>query len=166
MKGLPAAFVAFVIGCIATYIAYRQYRIAAAKLKLDLFDKRYPICLDTWSALSKIARDGAKWEAWQFGTGAATGIAHKMLPKPSTTPFDDLIPKAAFLFGKDVEDYLKTAATKWVQLREIEGGELKGGISKEENTAKVEELTTWFREQPLSDARKLFGRYLDFERWK
>ena len=39
VKGLPAAFVTLVIGSIAAGIAYRQYRIARAKFKLDLFEK-------------------------------------------------------------------------------------------------------------------------------
>ena len=41
LKGLPAAFVALVIGGVAAGVAWRQMRIAQAKLKLDLFDKRY-----------------------------------------------------------------------------------------------------------------------------
>ena len=39
VKGLPAAFVTLVIRSIAAGIAYRQYRIARAKFKLDLFEK-------------------------------------------------------------------------------------------------------------------------------
>lgn len=43
LKGVPAAFVALIVGLIAPGIAHRQYHIARAKLKLDLFDKRYAI---------------------------------------------------------------------------------------------------------------------------
>jgi hypothetical protein len=32
-----------VIGGIAGYIAWRQYKVAHAKLKLDLFDRRFVI---------------------------------------------------------------------------------------------------------------------------
>jgi hypothetical protein len=41
MKGVPAAFVALVIGLVATGIAWRQFKVAQAKLKLDLFERRY-----------------------------------------------------------------------------------------------------------------------------
>ena len=53
MKGLPAAFVTLVIGLIAAGIAYRQYRIARAKFKLDLFEKRHAVFLETWAFISK-----------------------------------------------------------------------------------------------------------------
>jgi hypothetical protein len=43
LKGIPSVFVTLVIGGIAAYIAYRQYKISHAKLKLDLFEKRYEI---------------------------------------------------------------------------------------------------------------------------
>ncbi|MCD6026117.1 MAG: hypothetical protein K0R08_636 [Solimicrobium sp.] len=39
-KGLPAAFVALIVGGIAAGIAWRQYGAAKAKLKFDLFDRR------------------------------------------------------------------------------------------------------------------------------
>jgi hypothetical protein len=57
-KGLPAAVVTLVIGLIAAGIAYRQYRIARAKFKLDLFEKRHAVFLETWAFLSKFFRPG------------------------------------------------------------------------------------------------------------
>ena len=40
MKGMPAAVIAVAGVIITATIAYRQYAVAKAKLKLDLFDKR------------------------------------------------------------------------------------------------------------------------------
>lgn len=37
-KGLPAGGVALVVGNVGGIIAYRQYRVAKAKLNLDLFE--------------------------------------------------------------------------------------------------------------------------------
>ena len=42
-KGLLAAFVALVNGLIAAGIAWQRWRVARAKLKLDLFDRRLAI---------------------------------------------------------------------------------------------------------------------------
>jgi biopolymer transport protein ExbB/TolQ len=46
-KGIPAAFITLVIGCIAAGIAYRQYKVAHARFMLDLFEKRHGIYLHT-----------------------------------------------------------------------------------------------------------------------
>jgi len=67
IKGIPTALATIVIGGIAAYIAYRQYRVAHAKFKLDLFQKRYEIYLATVGLLSKLAlgttlSDRTGWE--------------------------------------------------------------------------------------------------------
>jgi hypothetical protein len=56
VKGLPAAFVTLVIGLIAAGIAFRQYRIARAKFKLDLFDRRHAVFL---LVLHRLSKEGA-----------------------------------------------------------------------------------------------------------
>jgi hypothetical protein len=149
IKGLPAAFIALVIGFIAAGIAWRQYQVAAAKLKLDLFDKRYPIFLDTWTVLSEVVTQGTRRKNYGLGN-----------------PFSNFIPQARFLFGKDVENYLSNAVKKWTELWAIEGETDGAGINRQENIAKQRELRNWFEEQASSGAKELFGRYLDFERWK
>ncbi len=58
IKGLPAAFVAFVIGAIAARIAYNQYLVAKAKLSLDLFEKRFPIFQKVWEIVSDVGFKG------------------------------------------------------------------------------------------------------------
>ena len=52
-KSAPTTFAALVIGCIAGYIAFHQWRVAKAKLNLDLFEKRYVIFEATWTELSQ-----------------------------------------------------------------------------------------------------------------
>jgi len=42
-KGIPAAMVALAIGIPTIAIAVRQYLLSKAKLKLDLFDKRFKV---------------------------------------------------------------------------------------------------------------------------
>jgi hypothetical protein len=87
MKGVPAAFVTFIIGCIAARIIYNQFRVAQAKLKLDLFDKRYDVFHKTWLIMSGVVHKGTR-DA-QYGLG---------------TPFNNFLPQAKFLFGKDIND--------------------------------------------------------------
>jgi hypothetical protein len=55
MKGIPAAIVATFAAGIAGIIAWRQYKVAKAKLNLDLFERRYKIFHNTWEELSNIA---------------------------------------------------------------------------------------------------------------
>ena len=81
-------------------------------------------------------------------------------------PFSNFIPQAAFLFGKDVEVYLNNAVKKWAELRAIEGKTEGQNINREENIAKASELEMWFFNQASVSVKELFGRYLDFERWK
>src|ERR1700722_14950247 len=89
VKGLPAAFVTLIIGASAAGIAYRQYEVARAKLKLDLFEKRYAIFQQTWEILSGVVRNGTRAENY--------GLA---------TPFNNFLPQAAFLFGEPIKRYL------------------------------------------------------------
>jgi hypothetical protein len=87
IKGLPAALVALVIGAIAACIAYRQYRVARDKFRLDLFDRRYAIFLATWRELSRVVTDGP--------------------PQQAFSEFQNHVPQARFLFGPEIEAYLQ-----------------------------------------------------------
>lgn len=149
MKGAPTAIVALVIGLVAASIAYRQYRVARAKLKLDLFDKRYDIFLDTWTILSGVVSNGVQ------PTGGLS------------TPFNNLIPKAAFLFGPDVEEYLTKAVGQWSLLWAIRARtQGNANIVQAADIQKLAELNRWFFEEATSGAKRLFGEYLDFRQWK
>ena len=149
VKGLPTFFVTLIIGIIAAGIAYRQYAVAKAKLKLDLFERRYAIFHQTWEILSEVAKNGAREKNYGFGT-----------------PFNNFLPEAAFLFGKPIERYLKEAASRWAGLRAVEAETDGAGIDRAANIAKASELQNWFFEQASTGAKAQFGPYLDFENWK
>lgn len=149
IKGTPAAFVALIIGLIAAWIAYHQYRVAHAKLKLDLFDKRYAIFLDTWKILSEVVSQGVQ------RTGGLS------------TPFNNNLPQAAFLFGPDVEAYLNKAVSQWALFWAIQvRTQGNGNIVHPDDIAKRAELQQWFFEEASQGAKRIFGRYLDFKQWK
>jgi hypothetical protein len=145
VKGLPAAVVALIIGLIAAGIAYRQYKVAQAKLKLDLFERRFVIFHKTWEILSETATKGTREHNY--------GLA---------TPFNNFLPEAAFLFGPDVEKYLDNTATKWTELYGIEGDTNNAA----RHAAKKAELQGWFFDQANKGVKEIFGRYLNFHKWK
>jgi hypothetical protein len=94
LKGAPAAFVTIVIGSMAAYIAYRQYKVSHAKLKLDLFEKRCEIYLQAAVFLTQLAAFGPPDDdraipIFRGKTGAAE-----------------------FLFDTDLNDFLREAALK------------------------------------------------------
>jgi hypothetical protein len=144
MKGVPAAFVTLIIGAIAGLITWRQYQVAKAKLKLDLFQKRYDIFHKTWVTLSDAVLRGTHEDH------------HGM-----ATPFNNFLPEAAFLFGPEIAKYLDEVSTKWTELHGL--GSAKNST---ETTDRMMELEQWFFDQASEGAKKKFGKYLDFKNWK
>jgi len=94
LKGVPSAFVALVIGLIATYIAYRQYRVSHGKFKLDLFEKRHEVYVQTAAFLTRIA------VSLQLLDGREIGL------------FRGVTAAAPFLFDADITDLLKEITDK------------------------------------------------------
>lgn len=105
MKGMPAAVIAVAGVAITAIIAYRQYAVAKAKLKLDLFDKRYAIFQEIWEILSGVAIQGTQEFKKKNGL---------------YTPFNNLRPKTRFLFGSAIADYVDELATNWTELSAFE----------------------------------------------
>jgi hypothetical protein len=150
MKGVPAAFVTLIIGGIAAAITYRQYKVAQAKLKLDLFERRFKIFHLTWVAVSDTVIRGTRDEN------------HGLF-----TPFNNFRPEAAFLFGSDIEDYVDELAHNWNELHalEVEKDDV-AGKDRNKNIARSSELKNWFFEQGSKGVKARFAPYLDFANWK
>lgn len=149
VQGIPAALVTLTVGIAGWIIARQQAAVAATKLKLDLFEKRYPIFLETWKIMSEVVTKGTREKNY--------GLAH---------PFSNFIPQARFLFGDEVERYLNDAASKWIRLHGIEG-EIGGvGIRAADYAEQRRQLLDWFESQAKTGVKELFGPYLDLEKWK
>jgi hypothetical protein len=148
VQGIPAALVTLTVGIVGGFIAHHQAAVAQAKLKLDLFEKRYPIFQETWEIMSEVVREGTRKKNYGLGN-----------------PFSNFMPRARFLFGQDVEAYLSDAVRKWVDLNAFEAEAVDPG-ARAQNAAKVAELKHWFFEQASTGVKQLFGPYLDFERWR
>jgi hypothetical protein len=142
-KGIPAAIVTFFIGCIAARITYNQFMVAKAKLKLDLFEKRYAIFHQTWVILSDVVIRGTREDH------------HGM-----ATPFNNFLPEAAFLFGPEIYNYLDEVSTKWTELHGVEGDKdnVAAGLIKDD-------LELWFFNQASKGAKEKFSKYIDFQNW-
>jgi hypothetical protein len=150
MKGVPAAFVTLIIGGIAAGITLRQYYVAKAKLKLDLFDKRYSIFHQTWVLLSQAVVGGTREKNY--------GLA---------TPFNNFLPEAAFLFGPEISAYLDECTKNWAELSGLQAEKSDAvGTDKQKNIARTSEVENWFFDQASKGAKAKFGKYLNFENWK
>ena len=146
-KGLPAAFVAFIIGCIAARIAFNQYSVARAKLNLDLFDKRHHIFQKTWELLSQVSRPN---------------VAAMRLD------FTNLIPEASFIFGKNIETYMYEISNKLIEYDTLNVKMQNIAIHpvSEDVPNRIAELADWFYNEASTGSRVVFSEYLDFSKWK
>ncbi len=144
IKGLPAAFVTLIIGILAVYIAWRQYRVAKAKLNLDLFEKRMKIYNETNLFLKGYLNTSGR---------NAEQAQH----------FSEFLTEAGFLFGKDIEDYMEELVRKFIN--QLRHREKVGNTSSEENKD-AWESEKWLARQQSQVVKAKFGKYLDFSLWK
>jgi hypothetical protein len=140
IKSLPTALIALIVAIIS----YHQWRVSKAKLKLDLFDRRYEIFMKTWKILSGVVSNGTRTENLGLGT-----------------PFNNFLPEAKFLFGKDVSNYLDEVSNKWAKLHGIEGMDRASEYAAEKTV-----LLTYFHDQAEKGVKEVFGPYLNFDEWK
>ena len=154
-KGLPAVVVTLVIGGLAAYIAWQQYqvaveqrRVAHAKLNLDLFQRRYEIFESTWIMLS----------AMIHGTPNLNEVE---------STFNNARPRARFLFGVGVEQYMTDLTTRILETKEIRKAlEQSGPPGSAEQNARLIASQSFFQHEAGVGIRDMFGRYLDFSEWR
>jgi len=149
-KGLPAAVIALLIGGVAAAISWRQARIANAKLKLDLFDRRFSLYIELRDFLVYASGEGLDSNELNF--------LGRMRDSAASTHF---------LFGAAVGRDFDEAYSKAVELRQAYRAlratafDAPGRPAAE---AKVSDLHGWFADQ-LKGQRARFAKYLDFEKW-
>ena len=143
LRALPV----FIIGLIAAFIAWRQYRIAGAKLKLDLFEKRYALFEATWQFLSEVV-----WNA---------------KPPGPLSPINNLIPQAGFLFGSKIKDYLGEINRKSTQLWGInQRARANQNVIAPDDIYSRLNLIQWFHNEATGGVEKVFAPFMEFERWR
>jgi hypothetical protein len=129
-------------------IAAEQRQIAAAKLNLELFEERYELFMKVWGFLSDALED------------TADSVPHPLRPE-----FTNLIPKARFLFGREIAEYMIEANGNRVRLFTMLRQQQKdGGVPTFEGKS-IADYQIWFNDE-ASNCFKCFAAYLDFSRWK
>lgn len=150
LKAFLPPIAAITVGCAAFIVSLQQVRtakfqadIAKAKLNLDLFEKRYLLFETTWGFLSNPDND--------YRTNR---------PK-----FTNEIPKASFLFGSDVEEYMKEISKNAVDLHVLTVKHNARNILAEE-IARMSTLENWFISEASTGVKAIFGKYMNFSNWK
>jgi len=149
IKGIPAAFVALVIGLIAAGIAWHQYKVAKGKLNLDLFEQRYEIFEIVWKYISDCT-DRSPPE--RVGSYQA---------------FSNSIPKAYFLFGTEIGDWMTKMKDESIAMNAANHGiahEKQYSDKWQKAVADTTRLEQLFLTE-LDGLRTRFALYMDFKEW-
>jgi hypothetical protein len=146
-----AGWVAYNIGSAQKDIASRQASTAEAvkninqaKLNLDLFEERYKLFEEVWGFLSR---------PFDYSSRAV-----------GNPTFTNLIPRARFLFGKEIGDYMTEAHSKQIELATLLLMSDKKTLNNEQSK-KLQDLEHWFHSEATACYIR-FGDYLDFSHWK
>jgi hypothetical protein len=126
-----------------------QAEIAQAKLKLDLFDKRYRVYRRTIKAF-KLAIRG---DVLKYGNEIGN-------------PFNEFAADVLFLFGEDIQQYLMEAHRNWDHLWGVLVIAEKNydGVIKRDDIPEWGRIKSWYMDQ-MALARGKFGKYMGFDRW-
>jgi len=146
LSWLSTPLVAVVAAIFAGMIAYRQWRTAQNRLKLDLFDRRFVVYETVLNLLISI-------------------MNNEQLKQGELSKFSLGTRQAKWLFNDEIADYfqnqLYAKANKFQTLYVILDS-LPIGEERNENVRKQSELKKWFREQLIILDQK-FAPFLKFK---
>lgn len=135
------------VAVFLAYIALQQLRTNKEKLKLDKFDKRFEIYEATKKYLSKISADGD-------------------VKSDDLADFGIETSKSYFLFGNDIEEYLRELYSRGVDLnytqKKLRSDRMSQAV-RNEVIEKDHEAFTWLTGQ-LLESKNIFGKYMRFEK--
>lgn len=135
-----AATATIVIGLIAASIAFRQYQIAHAKFKLDLFEKRFAIYKATVDLIAEMAQDSVniRWT-----------ITYDRIRE-----YEKIAAHAQLLFGDDVMSFINNEVV----------ARAKNGMHGDHFRIYI-----WMWSRHAQDEKfvlKFFAPYMDLSRWR
>ncbi len=146
IKGMPAAFVTLGIGLLATYVAGHQYKVAKAKLKLDLFEKRL--------------------EIYNITNDFLLEILNPNLSYGDLNAFSNKVNKANFLFGVDIRGYLDIVQKSAAQIHAIHvRSKANHNLMLQQDIQAHTDLSQWALDQRLGGLSDAFEKYLSFDAW-
>lgn len=148
IPSLIAVIPSLVVGMIAAYIAYNQYRLNKEKLRLDFFEKR----LEAYEKLQEYFNCFIE-------KGCIDNEAIRVLNIAQN--------KSVFLFNKDITDYINEVRIKAIEMRhlriKLHGSEaLPIGDERDKFVDRDGELFGWHLDQQRY-SRKLYAKYLKFK---
>jgi len=141
------AIVALVVGIGAGVVTWQQWRVAKAKLKLDLFEHRYALFDLLWEFMSR-----------RVGDLNTVGEVHKNL--------QNSIPKFYFFFGEEIGEYVDTAVKRGIEqsiAHTVAQNPANAAIGNESAT-NLSQHYAWFSKEAIG-LRVKFAKYLNFEEW-
>ena len=132
------------VGCLVAFIAWQQWQVAHAKLRLDLFDRRYKIYDATRKFVAGIVSEATFSDAQLFTFYAGTSDAE-------------------FLFGSDIVDYLTEIRKRALDMRMHQKvyQPLPVGDEHSRHVQAEHDQLLWIGEQ-LTAMTKTFTPYLSF----
>jgi hypothetical protein len=133
-----------IVGLIVGYIAWQQWQVSKAKLRLDLFDRRYKVYDATRKFLAVIMREATFSDSQLFEFYAGTSDAE-------------------FLFDADIVDYLSQITKHAIDMRSIHARyqSLPIGDERSKQCDAEQEHLLWLTRQ-ITASTKTFSRYLSF----
>ena len=154
--GTTVAVGQLIVAAAIASFAWRQWRIAQDKLRLDLFDKRFAV----WSSLLALFV-----EIWR----------DRALQLASISAYSAGTASAAFLFDSDVQQYLDRVRDQAIKLQSqgrririaCDQGKVFGMSERERQdyNARVESeagLIEWFLHEAEKTSNEMFRPYFEF----
>lgn len=138
-----------IVSLIVGYIAWQQWQVARAKLRLDLFDRRYKVYDATRKFLAGIMSEPTFSDSQLFTFYAGTSDAE-------------------FLFDSEVVDYLAQIRKRALDMRLHQKLYAPMGVGEEQRSSHIEkeqEQLLWLTEQ-ITAMTKTFAPYLGFSNIK
>jgi hypothetical protein len=139
---ISSALLTPTLAVVGAFILVNQYRLQKLRWRLDLYDKRYPVFINTMEYLSNIAQhhDVTDEVLFKFLRGSKD---------------------KEFLFGEDMKKYLEELYLKGLdlQLIEIDLKNVPVGKKRNQMVEQSSAIFKWFIKQ-FDVSKRLFAKYL------
>lgn len=131
LSAISTPLIALLAGGFGGYIAWRQWRTAQDRLRLDLFDKRLPLYEATMKFLASVLTSG-------------------QVDRQRLFDFNSAVREAKWLLNRDIVDYFEKELRPRALRHEAYTEELRAipvGEERSRMVAEQSELFTWFQNQ-------------------
>jgi hypothetical protein len=138
------------IAAIVGGIAWEQWQVAKAKLKLELFEQRYELFVTLWTYFTYVADDKPTADSAE-----------------AVVKFRNAMPRAHFLFGETIGLYFEESHRMGIAyraaMRRLRDTAFDA-CDRKASEAEVLRLSEWFSDA-LKGMRPRFSKHMDFGAW-